>query len=123
MIDFRLLGVLLRQARESLGLSLDKVEEVTKGEFKKAIVGQYERGATIISLARLEKLANLYGHNYYSILTRLETNREIRDITDLPPEIKKLIDQSIKVGRQQTQEEIEQKAEPPPKKQEGGQKP
>jgi len=86
MIDFRRLGWLLKEAREGLGLSIYDVERITEKEFKTSQLSAYENARSQIPLAKLEKLAKVYGQDYYSLLTKMESSRNIRDITDLPPE-------------------------------------
>ena len=124
MIDFRRLGWLLKEAREGLGLSIYDVERITEKEFKTSQLSAYENARSQIPLAKLEKLAKVYGQDYYSLLTKMESSRNIRDITDLPPEVTKIIDLTIKNARQPKKEKLIDKREhSPPKKQKGGQKP
>jgi transcriptional regulator with XRE-family HTH domain len=55
------LGRQLRDARRRLGLSLKLVEARTAGEFKASALGAYERAQRTISVARLHRLAAVYG--------------------------------------------------------------
>jgi transcriptional regulator with XRE-family HTH domain len=55
------LGARLRDMRRRLGLSLKLVEAVTEGEFKASALGAYERAQRTISVARLQRLAHVYG--------------------------------------------------------------
>ena len=55
------LGVRLREVRRRLGLSLKLVEAMTHGEFKASALGAYERAQRTISVARLQRLAAVYG--------------------------------------------------------------
>ena len=124
MIDFKRLGWLLREAREGLGLSVYDVERISNRKFKVSRISSYENGRARIPLARLDELCSIYGQNYYSFLTKLEAERKIRDITDLPPEVTKIIDMTIKNARQPRKEKsIDEREHSPPKKQKGGQKP
>lgn len=55
------LGERLRAVRHQQGLTLQQVEEVSKGEWKAVVVGSYERGDRAISVAKLARLAAFYG--------------------------------------------------------------
>ncbi|MCL6092075.1 MAG: transcriptional regulator [Actinobacteria bacterium] len=57
----RQVGERLRNIRRQQGLSLQAVEEQSSREFKASVLGAYERGERIISVLRLQRLANLYG--------------------------------------------------------------
>ena len=57
----RLVGERLRQIRQQKKLSLSEVESATNQEFKASVMGAYERGERMISVPRLERLANFYG--------------------------------------------------------------
>ncbi len=50
----------LRELRRGKGLTLHQAEKLSNGEFKAVVLGSYERGTRAISLARLERLAELY---------------------------------------------------------------
>lgn len=54
-------GARLRQIRAQQGLSLQDVERTSKGAWKAAVVGSYERGDRNISASRLCELADFYG--------------------------------------------------------------
>lgn len=56
-----LVGARLRSIRRQLGLSLQDVQRRTKGEFKAAVLGAYERGERSLSVPRLRRLAQVYG--------------------------------------------------------------
>jgi transcriptional regulator with XRE-family HTH domain len=53
-------GDRLRNLRRQRGLSLLAVEETSNREFKASVLGAYERGERIISVLRLQRLAQLY---------------------------------------------------------------
>lgn len=53
-------GERLRALRRQRGLSLQAVEEASAREFKASVLGAYERGERIISILRLQKLAQFY---------------------------------------------------------------
>lgn len=55
------LGGKLRQVRQELGLSLQRVEEKSNGRWKAVVVGSYERADRAITVARLFELADFYG--------------------------------------------------------------
>jgi transcriptional regulator with XRE-family HTH domain len=56
----RRVGSRLRAIRRQQGLSLHDVESVSRQEFKASVLGAYERGERIVSVARLQRLAVLY---------------------------------------------------------------
>jgi transcriptional regulator with XRE-family HTH domain len=56
----REVGDRLRQVRQRRRLSLHGVETLSSKEFKASVLGAYERGERIISVARLQRLAVLY---------------------------------------------------------------
>jgi transcriptional regulator with XRE-family HTH domain len=66
----RLVGERLRQIRQQKKLSLSEVENSTNQEFKASVMGAYERGERMISVPRLERLANFYGVTVDQLLPR-----------------------------------------------------
>ncbi|MGB9378615.1 MAG: transcriptional regulator [Mycobacteriales bacterium] len=54
------LGARLRSIRQQQGLSLQGVEEKSKGRWKAVVVGSYERGDRAVTVARLAQLASFY---------------------------------------------------------------
>jgi transcriptional regulator with XRE-family HTH domain len=66
----RLVGERLRQIRQQKKLSLSEVENATNQEFKASVMGAYERGERMISVPRLERLANFYGVTVDQLLPR-----------------------------------------------------
>jgi len=54
------LGARLRSIRQQQGLSLQAVEEKSKGRWKAVVVGSYERGDRAVTVARLAQLAGFY---------------------------------------------------------------
>jgi transcriptional regulator with XRE-family HTH domain len=55
------LGSRLRAIRQQQGLTLQQVEEVSKGRWKAVVVGSYERGDRAVSVAKLAELGEFYG--------------------------------------------------------------
>jgi transcriptional regulator with XRE-family HTH domain len=55
------LGASLRRIRTQKGMSLQDVQEASRGRWKAAVVGAYERGDRNVTVARLAKLAEFYG--------------------------------------------------------------
>lgn len=55
-----LVGERLRSIRRQRGLSLQDVQRATKGEFKAAVLGAYERGERALSVPRLHSLADFF---------------------------------------------------------------
>ncbi len=70
----RQVGERLRNIRRQQGLSLQAVEESSEREFKASVLGAYERGERIISVLRLQRLANLYGVPVDQLLPRGATS-------------------------------------------------
>jgi transcriptional regulator with XRE-family HTH domain len=66
----RAVGDRLRNLRRQQGLSLLAVEEASGREFKASVLGAYERGERIISVLRLQRLAQLYGVPVDQLLPR-----------------------------------------------------
>ncbi len=85
----RQVGERLRQIRRQQRLSLQAVEENSNREFKASVLGAYERGERIISVLRLQRLANLYGAPVDQLLPRdgLLQMREDPDVISLPHHI------------------------------------
>lgn len=55
------LGGRLRAIRTQQGLSLQGVEQKSKGRWKAVVVGSYERGDRAVTVQRLAELADFYG--------------------------------------------------------------
>jgi transcriptional regulator with XRE-family HTH domain len=55
------LGDRLRNIRVQKGMSLQDVQQASKGKWKAAVVGAYERGDRNVTVARLSELADFYG--------------------------------------------------------------
>lgn len=66
----RAVGERLRNLRRQQRLSLLAVEEASGREFKASVLGAYERGERIISVLRLQRLAELYGVPVDQLLPR-----------------------------------------------------
>ncbi len=66
----RAVGDRLRNLRRQQSLSLLAVEEASGREFKASVLGAYERGERIISVLRLQRLAQLYGVPVDQLLPR-----------------------------------------------------
>lgn len=55
------LGERLRNIRQQKGMSLQDVQQASRGRWKAAVVGAYERGDRNVTVARLSELADFYG--------------------------------------------------------------
>lgn len=66
----RAVGERLRNLRHQQSLSLLAVEEASGREFKASVLGAYERGERVISVLRLQRLAQLYGVPVDQLLPR-----------------------------------------------------
>jgi transcriptional regulator with XRE-family HTH domain len=67
------LGSRLRAIRTQQGLSLNGVEEKSKGRWKAVVVGSYERGDRAVTVQRLHELADFYGVPVSELLPEGET--------------------------------------------------
>ncbi|MGI8941181.1 MAG: transcriptional regulator [Actinomycetota bacterium] len=54
------LGENLRKIRQQKGMSLQDVQAASKGEWKAAVIGAYERGDRNVTVGRLHELADFY---------------------------------------------------------------
>jgi transcriptional regulator with XRE-family HTH domain len=63
-------GHRLRAIRRQKGRSLQEVEAVSEHEFKASVLGAYERGERVISVPRLQRLAQLYSVPVDQLLPR-----------------------------------------------------
>ncbi len=68
-------GQRLRAIRRQKGLSLQEVEAVSGHEFKASVLGAYERGERVISVPRLQRLAQLYAVPVDQLLPRPAASR------------------------------------------------
>jgi transcriptional regulator with XRE-family HTH domain len=67
-------GARLRDIRRQQGLSLQAVAEASEREFKASVLGAYERGERMISVLRLQRLAQLYGVPVDQLLPRVPSS-------------------------------------------------
>jgi transcriptional regulator with XRE-family HTH domain len=62
MVQFaQVIGEVLRDARQTAGLTLRQALDRSGGRFKPSVIGGYERGERSISVARFCQLATFYG--------------------------------------------------------------
>jgi len=73
------LGHRLRYIRRQLGLSLKIVEAMTDGEFKASALGAYERAQRTVSVARLQRLAQVYGTQVDQLLPKDDVVVDLRE--------------------------------------------
>lgn len=78
------LGHRIRDERRRLGLSLKVVEAMTEGEFKASALGAYERAQRTISVARLQRLAHVYGVSVDRLLPEDDVVIDLRDPAPVP---------------------------------------
>lgn len=78
------LGRRIRDERRRLGLSLKVVEAMTDGEFKASALGAYERAQRTISVARLQRLAHVYGVAVDRLLPADDVVIDLRDPAPVP---------------------------------------
>jgi transcriptional regulator with XRE-family HTH domain len=60
-VNSKVVGEVLRNARQERGLTLHDVQVRSRGRFKPSSLGGYERGERNLSLERFRDLADLYG--------------------------------------------------------------
>lgn len=70
-------GTRLRRIRMQQGLSLQDVERRSRGRWKAAVIGSYERGDRNISAARLCELAEFYGVAASEVLPQDDAPRPV----------------------------------------------
>ncbi|MBW3661492.1 MAG: transcriptional regulator [Actinobacteria bacterium] len=70
-------GARLRQVRTQQGLSLQDVERISRGKWKAAVVGSYERGDRNISASRLCELAEFYSVSPADVLPTDDVPRPV----------------------------------------------
>ncbi|NPA92210.1 MAG: helix-turn-helix domain-containing protein [Chloroflexi bacterium] len=92
----RIVGALLRQAREDAGLSLAEVSRQT--EIPKSRLRDYELGERPVPLPDLEALAALYGLSLQHFMDRdgpigtwLAQQRQVANFLELPPELRAFV--------------------------------
>ena len=73
------LGQRLRWVRQQRKLSLRTVARLSGNEFRISVLGAYERGHRMISVTRLQRLAELYGVSVDYLLPQVEGEREAAD--------------------------------------------
>ena len=76
----RAVGERLRNLRRQRGLSLLAVEETSGREFKASVLGAYERGERIISVLRLQRLAQLYRVPVDQLLPRSQSQANLNGV-------------------------------------------
>lgn len=70
------LGERLRSVRQERSLSLRTVSQLSGEEFRVSVLGAYERGHRMITVARLQRLADLYGVSVDQLLPAAEPELE-----------------------------------------------
>jgi transcriptional regulator with XRE-family HTH domain len=71
------LGERLRWVRQQRSMSLRTVSQLSGEEFRISVLGAYERGHRMISVARLQRLAELYGVSVDHLLPQPEAKEEV----------------------------------------------
>ena len=69
------LGVELRKIRLQKGMSLHDVQQASRGKWKAAVIGAYERGDRNVTVAKLSELADFYGVPVTEVLPEEEAPR------------------------------------------------
>ncbi|MHB1534714.1 MAG: helix-turn-helix domain-containing protein [Acidimicrobiales bacterium] len=80
------MGERLRDIRRQQGLSLQGVHQASGGEFKASVLGAYERGERIISVLRLQRLAQIYAVPADQLLPRSGPPGSDPPAADVPAE-------------------------------------
>ena len=78
----RRVGQRLRAIRRQKRLSLQEVEAASEQEFKASVLGAYERGERVISVPRLQRLADFYSVPVDQLLPREGEDAAGRDRAD-----------------------------------------
>lgn len=78
------LGQRLRWVRQQRKLSLRTVARMSSDEFRISVLGAYERGHRMISVTRLQRLAELYGVSVDHLLP--ESSAADAEARDAPPD-------------------------------------
>ena len=83
------LGQRLRWVRQQRKLSLRTVARMSDDEFRISVLGAYERGHRMISVTRLQRLAELYGVSVDYLLPQAdpEPERHAEEIPEDDPEL------------------------------------
>ncbi len=66
------LGSRLRAIRQQQGLTLQQVEESSRGRWKAVVVGSYERGDRAVSVAKLAEISDFYNVPVSELLPKEE---------------------------------------------------
>ncbi|MBW3602130.1 MAG: transcriptional regulator [Actinobacteria bacterium] len=66
------LGGRLRAIRQQQGLTLQQVEEMSRGRWKAVVVGSYERGDRAVSVAKLAEISRFYNVPVSELLPKEE---------------------------------------------------
>jgi transcriptional regulator with XRE-family HTH domain len=83
------LGENLRKIRQQKGMSLQDVQAASRGEWKAAVIGAYERGDRNVTVGRLHELADFYDVPISELLpeagdaTPVHTEQKRRVVLDL----------------------------------------
>lgn len=77
----RRLGNRLRAIRQQQGLTLQQVEEMSKGKWKAVVVGSYERGDRAVSVAKLAELGDFYNVPVSELLPKEDLPTGHRGVT------------------------------------------
>ena len=91
MSDYaKVLGSRLRAVRTQQGLSLQGVEEKSKGRWKAVVVGSYERGDRAVTVQRLSELAGFYGIPVHELLPEGQTTSATEPLSRLVIDLEQL---------------------------------
>ena len=91
MSDYaKVLGSRLRAVRTQQGLSLQGVEEKSKGRWKAVVVGSYERGDRAVTVQRLSELAGFYGIPVHELLPEGHTTSATEPLSRLVIDLEQL---------------------------------
>ena len=93
------LGQRLRWVRQQRKLSLRTVARMSGEEFRISVLGAYERGHRMISVTRLQRLAELYGVSVDHLLPDSSAQAADRDAPDSAPEIERRADDGSENSR------------------------
>src|ERR687885_2157467 len=86
----KVLGRRLRAIRQQQGLSLQGVEEKSRGKWKAVVVGSYERGDRAVTVQKLAELAGFYGVPVSELLPESSSTAASEPATRIVLDLEKL---------------------------------
>lgn len=95
----RALGARLRSIRQQQNLSLQGVEEKSRGQWKAVVVGSYERGDRAVTVAKLAALAAFYGVPVHELLPETSTGAGVEPPPSVIIDLTRLAEMPASAGQ------------------------